>query len=178
MRATSRCTRLSGGPKQNGIETSVAIVFETDGSTRNHPEGKPTNTVYALHRSVTTVAKNPSKQRRAGLSAHQRRERTFADPRAGRIMGFVYDAGVDTVIEELLPSKLQDFFVMDADEAADFVGGSENKVIERRAVIAKTTFAVSALLGLEVFESAPRVACKRSPRSLVGRRQRRPVAKS
>ena len=45
---------------------------------------------------------------------------------------------------------------MDADEAADFVGGSENKVIERRAVIAKTSFAVGALLGLDVFEKCDR----------------------
>ena len=65
-----------------------------------------------------------------------------------------YEAGVDRVIEELLPWDLQDFFVMDADEAADFVGGSENKIIQRRDVIAKTSFAVSALLGLEIFERA------------------------
>ena len=58
------------------------------------------------------------------------------------------------MIEELLPLALQDFFVMDADEAADFVGGSENKVLERRAVIAKTSFAVGALLGLDVFDKA------------------------
>ena len=43
---------------------------------------------------------------------------------------------------------------MDADEAADFVGGSENKIIQRRDVIVKTSFAVSALLGLEIFERA------------------------
>ena len=43
---------------------------------------------------------------------------------------------------------------MDADEAADFVGGSENKVIQRQDVIKKTSFAVRALLGLDVFEKA------------------------
>ena len=45
-----------------------------------------------------------------------------------------HDAGVDSVIAELLPLELQDFFVMDADEAADYVGGSENKVIKRQDV--------------------------------------------
>jgi len=64
------------------------------------------------------------------------------------------ETGVDSVIEELLPWDLRDFFVMDADEAADFVGGSENKAIDHRSVIAKTSFAVSALLGLDVFEKS------------------------
>ena len=43
---------------------------------------------------------------------------------------------------------------MDADEAADFVGGSENKAIARRDVIAKTTKAVQSLLGIDVFKEA------------------------
>ena len=139
-------------PEENGIETSVAIVFETDGSTRNHPEGKPTNTIYALHRSVTTVAKKPSRQGEPDFRRINEETNLLIQEPDGSWDS--YNAGVDTVIEELLPSKLQDFFVMDADEAADFVGGSENKVIERRTVIAKTTFAVSALLGLEVFKGA------------------------
>ena len=58
------------------------------------------------------------------------------------------------VIEELLPWGLRDFFVMDADKAADFVGGSENKVIARREVITKTTRAVQSLLGIDVFKLA------------------------
>ena len=61
-----------------------------------------------------------------------------------------------TVIEELLPWDLRDFFVMDADEAADFVGGSENKAIARRDVITKTTKAVQSLLGIDVFKDATR----------------------
>ena len=65
-----------------------------------------------------------------------------------------HPAGVDAVVEQLLPWELRDFFVMDADEAADFVGGSENKVLSRQEVTAKTTYAVRALLGLEVFKQA------------------------
>ena len=65
-----------------------------------------------------------------------------------------HEAGVDSVIAELLPWDLRDFFVMDADEAADYVGGSENKVIQRQEVIEKTSDVVRALLGLDVFEAA------------------------
>ena len=65
-----------------------------------------------------------------------------------------HEAGVSAVISELLPSDLRDFFVMDADEAADYVGGSENKVVQRQDVIGKTSFAVRALLGLDVFKEA------------------------
>ena len=36
----------------------------------------------------------------------------------------------------------------------DFVGGSENKVMQRQAVIDKTTAAVHSLLGIDVFRKA------------------------
>ena len=139
-------------PDENGIETNVTILFETDGSTRNHPQGKATNTVYELRRSVTTVAKKPSKQGEPDFRRINEEPQLLIQEPDGSWEP--YNAGVDAVIEELLPSTLRDFFVMDADEAADFVGGSENKVIERRSVIAKTSFAVGALLGLDVFDSA------------------------
>ena len=141
-------------PDANGIETSVSILFETDGSSRNRPEGRPTNTCYELRRSVKTVGRKPKGRRepdfrRIGEEAQLLRE----EPDGSWIP---YEAGVDRVVEELLPLALQDFFVMDADEAADFVGGSENKVMDRMDVIAKTSFAVGALLGLDVFDKATR----------------------
>ena len=139
-------------PDADGIETRVAILFETDGSSRNHLEGKPTNTVYELRRSVTTVAKEPSRQGEPDFRRMSEEAQLLIEQPDGSWLP--YEAGVDRVIEELLPLALQDFFVMDADEAADFVGGSENKLIERRDVIAKTSFAVGALLGLDVFRSA------------------------
>ena len=139
-------------PDADGIETSVAILFETDRSSRNHLEGKPTNTVYELRRSVTTVAKEPSRRGEPDFRRMSEVAQLLIEEPDGSWLP--YEAGVDRVVEELLPLALQDFFVMDADEAADFVGGSENKVIERRAVIAKTSFAVGALLGLDVFEKA------------------------
>ena len=139
-------------PDASGIETSVAILFETDGSSRNHPEGEPRNTVYELRRSVTTVAKQPSRQGEPDFRRMSEEAQLLIQEPDGSWLP--YEPGVDRVIEELLPWALQDFFVMDADEAADYVGGSENKVLDRRAVIAKTSFAVGALLGLDVFEKA------------------------
>ena len=139
-------------PDASGVETSVAILFETDGSSRNQPEGNPRNTVYELRRSVTTIAKEPSKQGEPDYRRMSEETQLLTEQRDGSWVP--HEAGVDRVIDELLPFALQDFFVMDADEATDFVGGSENKVIDRRAVIAKTSFAVGALLGLDVFEQA------------------------
>ena len=139
-------------PDADGIETSVAILFETDGSSRNHLEGKPTNTAYELRRSVRTVAKAPGGQGEPDFRRMSEETQLLIEKPDGSWCP--HEAGVDSVIEELLPWALQDFFVMDADEAADFVGGSENKVIERRTVIAKTSFAVGALLGLDIFKNA------------------------
>ena len=139
-------------PDADGIETRVAILFETDGSSRNHLEGKPTNTVYELRRSVTTAAKEPGRRGEPDFRRMSEEARLLIEQPDGSWLP--HEAGVDRVIEELLPLALQDFFVMDADEAADFVGGSENKVIERRDVIEKTSFAVGALLGLDIFRNA------------------------
>ena len=139
-------------PDENGIRTEVAIQFETDGSSRDHPEANATSTAYQLRRSVTTVAKETN---RVGEPDFRRiGEEATLLIKASDGSWPPHDAGVDSVIAELLPLELQDFFVMDADEAADYVGGSENKVIKRHDVIAKTSFAVQALLGLDVFEAA------------------------
>ena len=139
-------------PDANGIETKVSILFETDRSSRNHPKGKSNSTVYELRRAVTTVGTKPGNREEPDFRRINEEAQLLIKEPAGSWVP--YEAGVDRVIEELLPWDLQDFFVMDADEAADFVGGSENKIIQRRDVIAKTSFAVSALLGLEIFERA------------------------
>lgn len=137
-------------PDANGIETKVSILFETDGSSRNNPEGTSRSTTYELRRSVTTVARNSANRdepdfQRIGEGAQLLRKELDGS-------WLPEEAGVDRVIGELMPLDLRDFFVMDADEAADFVGGSENKVIKRQDVINKTSYAVRALLGLEIFE--------------------------
>lgn len=147
-------------PDSDGIETKVSILFETDGSSRLSLEGKQTNIEYELRRSVTTIHTEPNATgdpdfRRIGEDA-QLLERESDGSWVPNVHG------VKRVIEELLPWSLRDFFVMDADEAADFVGGSENKEIQRDEVISKTSYAVRALLGLEVFDgAAERVASLR-----------------
>ena len=139
-------------PSADGIQTTVSILFETDGSSRDHLVGNPTTTAYELRRRVTTVFKKPA---RVGESDFHRIDEQaqllFEQPDGSWLL---HEAGVDSVIAELLPQNLRDFFVMDADEATDYVGGSENKVISRQEVINKTSSAVGGLLGLNVFKEA------------------------
>ena len=139
-------------PDETGIETKVAILFETDGSSRNHSESSSGSTEYELRRSVTTLKKDPTHREDRDFRRTNEEAQLLIRQHDGSWIP--HEHGVDRVIEELLPLALQDFFVMDADQAADFVGGSENKVVQRRDVIAKTSFAVRALLGLEIFEAA------------------------
>ena len=145
-------------PGDQGVKTTVAIEFETDGSSRDDPTGNPTNTVYELTRSITTIGHVPS---RAGAPDFRRiDEHTRLMVREPDGSWARHDAGVDAVVRQLLPWGLHDFFVMDADEAADFVGGSENKVISRHVVTQKTTHAVQALLGIDVFKEASKRVAK------------------
>lgn len=139
-------------PDSDGIETKVSIHFETDGSSRHHLEGKSSNTEYELRRSVTTVRKEPTSKGDPDFQRIREDAQLLERERDGSWAPNVH--GVGRVIDQLLPWSLRDFFVMDADEAADFVGGSENIVIPRHEVIGKTSFAVRALLGLEVFDGA------------------------
>lgn len=139
-------------PDESGIRTKVAILFETDGSSRDHPVGKAITTAYELRRSVTTVRKEPNRAGEPDFRRINEEAQLLIQESNGSWQP--HDTGVDSVVAELLPWNLRDFFVMDADEAADYVGGSENKVIQRKDVIAKTSFAVQALLGLDVFEKA------------------------
>ena len=143
-------------PDANGIQTSVSILFETDGSSRDNLEGNPRNTAYELRRCVTTVSKKPAQAGEQDFHRIDEQVQLMVEEPDGSWLP--HDAGADSVIAELLPLSLQDFFVMDADEAADYVGGSENKIISRQEVITKTSSAVRALLGLDVFKkSASRV---------------------
>ncbi len=138
-------------PDAAGVETRVSILFETDGSTRHHPESGPATTEYELHRSVTTLARSGTETGDPDYHRVNESTQLLVKEEDGWMP---YEHGVDSMIRELLPWELRDFFVMDADEAADFVGGSENKSLRRQDVIAKTSYAVRSLLGLEVFEEA------------------------
>ena len=139
-------------PNDDGIKTKVTIEFETDGSTRDYIEGSPITTVYQLVRSVATIGKPTARDDEPDF--RRINEQTQLMVKEGDGTWTPHPAGVDTVIEQLLPWGLRDFFVMDADEATDFVGGSENKVMNRQDVIKKTTEAVHSLLGIDVFRKA------------------------
>lgn len=141
-------------PDDVGVNTMVTVEFETDGSTRNAVNGNPTTTVYQLVRSVTTIGKPAARSDEPDF--RRINEQTQLMIREGDGTWAQHFAGVDAVVEQLLPWGLRDFFVMDADEATDFVGGSENKVIRRQDVIDKTTAAVHSLLGIDVFKEASR----------------------
>ncbi|MCY3705273.1 MAG: AAA family ATPase [Gammaproteobacteria bacterium] len=138
-------------PNEEGIVTQVEIEFETDGSTRVHAATRDHTTVYNLTRRVTTIL---SPTTRDDLPDYQRVQETTLLMKKGPDGDWTPVPHPRMVIEELLPWGLRDFFVMDADKAADFVGGSENKAIARRDVIAKTTKAVQSLLGIDVFKDA------------------------
>ena len=141
-------------PDDDGIKTKVVVEFETDGSSRNTTDGNPTYTVYQLVRSVTTIGRPAAKSDEPDF--RRVNEQTYLMTKERDGIWATHTAGVDAVVDELLPWGLRDFFVMDADEATDFVGGSENKVIGRQDVIEKTTAAVHSLLGIDVFKKASR----------------------
>ena len=143
-------------PNDSGIKTKVSIEFESDGSTR-HSEGGTITNVYQLVRSVTTIGKPAARDDEPDF--RRINEQTHLMIKEGDGTWTPHTSGVDFVVEQLLPWDLRDFFVMDADEATDFVGGSENKVMHRQEVIDKTTASVHSLLGIDVFrEASKRVA--------------------
>ena len=138
-------------PDDDGITTQVVIEFETDGSTRHNREGGAT-AVYQLSRSVTTIGQPAATDDAPDFRRINDTAQLMIKAADGTWSP--YSGAVETVIEELLPWGLRDFFVMDADEATDFVGGSENKPMSRQAVTEKTTSAVQSLLGIDVFKKA------------------------
>lgn len=141
-------------PDDTGIKTQTILEFETDGSTRFDTSGKPTTTVYQLVRSVTTIGKPAARDDEPDFRRIS--EQTLLMIKEDDGTWAQHTSGAEAVIEQLLPWDLRDFFVMDADEATDFVGGSENKVIPRQESIDKTTAAVHSLLGIDIFKEASR----------------------
>ena len=139
-------------PEEAGITTKVAIEFETDGASRHDSEGADLSTVYQFVRSVTTVGKPATKDDEPDFRRINDQAQLMVREADGTWNP--HQAAVDAVIEQLLPWDLRDFFVMDADEAADFVGGSEGQVMSHKDVEAKTTAAIHSLLGIDIFNRA------------------------
>lgn len=139
-------------PDTGGVETQVMIEFETDGSSRNFAERSTDSTLYQLVRSVRTIARLAAHGGEPDFRRIDERTRLMVRDPDGSWGEF--GTAPEIIVGELLPWGLRDFFVMDTDEVADFVGGSENKVISRREVEIKTTAAMHSLLGIEVFKKA------------------------
>lgn len=139
-------------PDAAGIETRVSIAFEADGSSRHHFEAGNNTALYRLDRIVKTIGVNTTKDDEQDFRRVEERPTLMVRELDGTWNR--HEKGPDAVIEELLPWELRDFFVMDTDEATDFVGGSENKTIPRSQVQEKTTGAITNLLGIDVFKGA------------------------
>ncbi len=138
-------------PRPEGVETRVAIEFDTDGSTRYQDGASGATALYRLERSVRTIGKPAGRDDEPDFQRVD--ERASLMKRVAGSGWADHRAGVDAVIEELLPWELRDFFVMDADEATDFAGGAQSRALRRDLVERKTTDAVRSLLGIEVFEA-------------------------
>ena len=168
-------------PEDGEVKTEVAIEFETDGSSRHFTESNGSSSavthdtshaatsqntgsgsrkkMHRIERSVITIGNLGRKSDMSGAAGnaddfyrdHENVTLMFRDL-GGRWLK--HEHMPDEVIEQLLPWGLRDFFVMDADEATDFVGGSENKSLSRKDYRAKTSNAIGHLLGLNVFQLA------------------------
>ena len=139
-------------PDRPAVETSVSIEFETDGSSRNFEATGATPSRYLLRRTVRTIGKPEARDDEPDFRRIE--EKATLMVRALDGQWGTHEQSPDAVVAELLPWELRDFFIMNADEAADFVGGSENKPVSRQEYRAKTTDAINSLLGLEVFKKA------------------------
>ena len=139
-------------PDEAGMQTTVKIEFENDGSTRYDPADRGETKTYQLIRQVTTVKRQNRRSNQPIFRREHENKQLMVRSRNGRWEP--HEHGVDTVVEALLPKSLRDFFVMDADQVTDFVGGGENKQMQRREVIRITTDALRSLLGLGVFRDA------------------------
>ena len=139
-------------PNDDGINTVVSIEFETDGSDRSSNASNSKNTVFQLERSITTIGKPASSRNEPDFRRINEQAQLMIREPDGRWKP--HTIGVDAVVAQLLPWDLRDFFVMDADKVADYVGGGENKILHRKDVIEKTTAAVKGLLGIDIFKKA------------------------
>lgn len=140
-------------PDNRGKTTMVSIEFETDGSDRSNDTSGSENMSFQLMRAVTTIGKY--KDNKNDLNFVRVKEQTQLMRRGMDGIWSPFPAGADLVVEQLLPWGLRDFFVMDADEVVDFVGGAlDDNVLPEKQIIAKTTAAVNELLGLDVFRMA------------------------
>ena len=134
------------------VTTSVEIGFTTEISSGDGSR-RPRQIRGRLVRSVVTEA---ARGRADGAPDFRRRPETLRlmreDPGTGAWDEWDYSA--PQAIQNLAPFDLRSFLAVDAEEAADFVGGVEAKPVDRPEAVRKTTEAVRALLGLNAFRKA------------------------
>lgn len=135
--------------------TKVIVDFATDRSSRRSKNETRRLVKYRLIRDVQTIARERVRGEAApAFKRVQERVQLLEEVSGG--------AGFRTISEDpreirrqvgtLLPWGLRDFLFLDADEATDYVGGSEQSPLPEREVLEKTTESVRHLLGLAVFE--------------------------
>ena len=131
----------------------MSIDFETDGSSRNNePNEAAVTTLYQFTRSVTTKDRPVERDDLPNFQRLNEKIQLIVRTPDGQ---WEPHPSPDSVVEELLPWGLRDFFVMDADEVTDFVGGAdETTTASQQDVEIKTTKAVQSLLGIEVFKNS------------------------
>ncbi len=139
-------------PDKEGMTTQIQIEFENDGTSRANEHSTRELKTYQLIRKVTTVKSDSPYPNQPNFRRVEEWKELMVRFDNGDWKR--HEFGVDAVVNELLPLDLRDFFVMDADQVVDFVGGSENKHIKRGDVITKTTKAMHSLLGIDAFRSA------------------------
>ena len=162
-------------PNRTGLTTQVSIEFETDGSSRNNePNEAAVTTLYQFTRSVRTKDRPVERDDLPNFQRLNEKIQLIVRTPDGQ---WEPHPSPDSVVEELLPWGLRDFFVMDADEATDFVGGAdETTTASQQDVEIKTTKAVQSLLGIEVFKNS----CERVGRIAedFGRKATKAIGKS
>ncbi len=140
-------------PDSGPVETRVEVEFKTEISTGDRSKSSREIRGFLTRSAVTSAGRS---QESDGAD-FRRLPSKLTLMRAHPITGAWGEWGglpEQQVLENLLPFDLRSFFVVDAEEATDFVGGVEAKDLSRAQVVDKTTGAVQALLGLDAFRAA------------------------
>lgn len=128
-------------PTERDITTRVSIEFKVDTS----------SSTFRLQRSAVT-SKNPI----GGVQnfVREKETATLLEKKRGQSKWTEVRTGLDSVIQHYMPWGLRNFFIMDTDEVADYVGGAENVQLSQKSVRELTTSAILSVLGLDVCKSA------------------------
>jgi DNA sulfur modification protein DndD len=134
-------------PDRGPEEVSVAIEFTVDDETKDPGSRQPAR--YELTRSVTVEGRDGREPNWRRVNQKVRLMRHMPGS------GWDEQRGAATMVAELLPWELREFFFTDADKAEDFLGGREGgEQLTHDQLVQRTTGAVRALLSLDVLRDA------------------------